>query len=128
MSLGLLFPHRFGSVVSLSGALFREVPSSKTAYREVWGDPPQAAHFDLHSPYALAERVDVSQGLPRIYIGCGRSDHRSFRERSLAMHKRLTSRSIPHVYEEGTGAHGWRYWVGDSKGWLSFVNEGFSNP
>ena len=128
LSLGLLYPDRFGSVVSLSGALFREVPGSKAAYRAVWGDPPQSAHFERYSPFALANRVEMSQVLPRIYIGCGRSDHRSFRERSAAMHERLTSRQISHLYQEGQGAHNWSYWVGDSEGWLSFAQAGFSHP
>ena len=128
LSLGLLYPDRFGSVVSLSGALFREVPGTKAVYRAVWGDPPQAAHFDRSSPYALANDLTPGQALPRIFIGCGRSDHRSFRQRSAAMHERLESRKIPHVYLEGEGAHGWSYWVGDSEAWLRFVQEGFSGP
>ena len=126
LSLGLLYPDRFGTVVSLSGALFRNVPSSKTAYLDVWGDPPQQAHFDRYSPYALASRLSPEEGLPRIFIGCGRGDHRRFRERAKAMHDRLTERAIPHKYELGKGGHEWSYWVGDSEGWLSFVEAGFS--
>ena len=42
------------------------------------------------------------------------------------MHERLTERAIPHKYELGKGGHEWSYWVGDSEGWLSFVEAGFS--
>lgn len=128
LSLGLLYPDRFGSVASLSGALFRSVPSSKEVYREVWGDPPQEAHFQKYSPYALAGALGPEDGLPRIFVGCGRSDHRRFRDRARAMHERLTAREIPHRYEVGEGGHNWRYWVGDSAGWLAFVQEGFFGP
>lgn len=126
LSLGLLYPDRFGSAVSLSGALFRAVPSSKKAYRAVWGDPPQSAHFERYSPFSLASRVEVNQEPPRIYIGCGRSDHSTYRERAAAMHERLESREIPHLYQEGEGGHSWSYWVGDSASWLNFVQAGFS--
>ena len=128
LSVGMLYPDRFGAAVSLSGALFTKVPDNKKAYRRVWGDPPVAAHFDRFSPYALASSLPRSHPWPRIYIACGDGDHKTVRARSLAMHERLDQVGIPHVYSTGPGRHDWRYWIGSAPAWLDFLDAGFSYP
>jgi len=121
LSVGFLYPDRFATVVSLSGALFTSAPNYKKAYRVVWGDPPDAAFFDRSNPYALVTALPKGHPWPHVIVSCGRGDHVSYRKRSVSMHELLTKSGVSHEYVTGEGGHSWKFWTGSSRIWLDTV-------
>lgn len=59
--------------------------------------------------------------LPEIRFDCGVSDPLIMENRLL--HKQLTEREIPHLYQEFSGSHEWPYWEENIMKTLLYFNE-----
>ncbi|MCB9728615.1 MAG: prolyl oligopeptidase family serine peptidase [Deltaproteobacteria bacterium] len=121
LSLALTHPKVFGAAVSLSGALFVEVPSHRPVYREVWGDPPDPAWFARASPQALLASLPLDAPMPAIYLHVGKDDPLGFAEMAARAHRTLAAREVEHVYRVTPGGHTWSIWEAETPRWLAFV-------
>ena len=131
--LGLLAPHRFGAVASMSGAL-DVVGSTESAfdYDSILPEYPsvcgtrQEAGGSVNDLFHMAQRaVDEKIDLPKMYMCCG-VDDKLYRENAL-FNKRF-GQALGIEYHENPGAHEWSYWddhIGDVLHWLPLREKGF---
>lgn len=122
MSLALQRPDVFGAVVSLAGALFREVPSHRRVYRDAWGHPPSPVAYAAVSPLHIIRAKPDAAAFPAIYLACGDDDHLGFLDYLLAAHRLLDERGVPHELRITDGGHAWTAWEPLSPDWLRFLD------
>lgn len=67
-----------------------------------------SARYEL-SHRTLLSAIQEADGLPPLYMACGREDH--LLPGNRALHEALLAASIPHTYEEFDGAHTWDFWT-----------------
>lgn len=115
----LAYPDTFGMTGAMSSALIvHEIAHIKPGgsnpvanyeyYRECFGDLSKVEESDAN-PEVLVDRLKASgHAIPRIYMCCGTEDF--LLEPNRALHKFLTDREVPHVYEEGPGGHDGVFW------------------
>lgn len=103
-------PDLFRSAVSHSGALMfghfqsNEENDFTREFRPILGSNVTGGPFDL---YTLAQSLPPEL-VPALRIDCGVDDF--LIDANRAYHQFLVSQSIPHEYEEFSGAHTWEYW------------------
>ncbi|MGM0575673.1 MAG: alpha/beta hydrolase [Myxococcota bacterium] len=122
LSLALVHPRRFGAAVSLSGALFPEVPDHREVYRRAWGHPPEPERFRRVSPQHLLAKVPEGR-VPAIYLHCGDDDPLGFLPYTLKAHRTLARRGVEHELRISDGRHSWAVWERQADDWLAFVRE-----
>ena len=112
----LAFPGNFSACIALSSALrlhefaADDVPGiiPTAMVRDIFGDPKELLASDKN-PEVLFDKVsEAGAGLPRIYMACGTEDHLLDANRSFASF--LRQRGADYRFEEGPGAHTWRFW------------------
>jgi len=110
LKLALRKPETFAAAASLSGvadvAEFRQ--SRALDYELIFGGtgPERGSEHDV---FHLASVVaGSSEPRPRLYQCCGTEDFLLLQNRKLRDH--LEPLGFDYLYEEGPGAHDWRYW------------------
>ncbi|MBR6115243.1 MAG: acetylesterase [Oscillospiraceae bacterium] len=109
LHIALAYPETFGTCIALSAALRiyetgggAVIPDGMV--RDVFGPagPDRAPETQL-----LALKGE-GRPIPQIYLACGRDDPLAGVNRELAAF--LRREAVPCCYEEGPGAHDWKFW------------------
>ena len=112
----LAFPETFSACIALSSALrLREFSAEEESaimpeamLRDIFGDPAKVMSSDKNPEVQYLSVKAAGLELPRIYLACGRDDALLDSNRSFASF--LAGQGADHLYEEGPGAHTWRFW------------------
>jgi S-formylglutathione hydrolase FrmB len=114
---GLKYHNTFGAIAGLSAALAIEdfaklknnsptLIARRSYFESVFGDLNKIIGSDK-DPKALISEMKKTD-IPKIYLACGIEDF--LIEHSRSFHKFLSEQKITHTYEEGAGAHDWKFW------------------
>lgn len=115
LKIALTYPERYGYVASLSGALDitrKGRVCDLEAWRGIFGfdlkDPAELENTRHDLFYLTRENEKNARPFPKTYLWCGTEDslitvNRLYRDL-------LNELAIPHLYEESTGTHNWKYW------------------
>ena len=76
--------------------------------RDIFGDPRKVLSSDRNPEVQYLAASAAGRELPRIYMACGTEDQLLEANRAFASF--LRQRGADHRYEEGPGAHNWRFW------------------
>jgi enterochelin esterase-like enzyme len=119
--LGIKHPEKFGSVISMSGALrdslaMIKLPQDKynRLFSGVFGPDLTAQyrvtkHWKNNSPYYLIDSAYANTLMPvNWYIDCASGD--SLYPVNDEFHKLLMDYNIPHEFHSRPGQHNWAYW------------------
>lgn len=112
----LAWPESFSACIALSTALrLREFAAQEDTsimpaamIRDVFGDPAEVLTSDKNPEVQYVKASGTGCEMPRIYLACGTEDELLDSNRSFASF--LRQREADHCYEEGPGAHNWRFW------------------
>lgn len=112
----LAWPESFSACIALSAALrLREFAAQEDTsimpaamIRDVFGDPAEVLTSDKNPEVQYVKASGIGCEMPRIYLACGTEDELLDSNRSFASF--LRQREADHCYEEGPGAHNWRFW------------------
>lgn len=112
----LAWPESFSACIALSAALrLREFAAQEDTsimpaamIRDVFGDPAEVLTSDKNPEVQYVKASGTGCEMPRIYLACGTEDELLDSNRSFASF--LRQREADHCYEEGPGAHNWRFW------------------
>lgn len=115
LKIALTLPHRYGTCISLSGAL-DVTRKGRQSYLQEWRS---IFGFDLqselelegsaHDIFALATKnKEAGSPFPNIYMWCGTDDSLVTINRDYSAH--LSALGIAHCYEESEGDHSWKWW------------------
>jgi len=136
LHLAFRHPQLFGAVSAHSAALIEKLPgflgtspSSSPRARVlggVFGNPPDPAFWDQHSPLVLARTANLA-GL-KIYFDCGDNDDYGFYSGAAALDKTLTARRIPHEFHLYPGRHDPAYFAEHLPASLQFHSRLFPSP
>jgi len=107
-------PEHFGALGIHSPALFSGPPEN--------GGPPwifglERATFETRDPISLARNLSP-QTAPRVFLDTG--DRDPMRAEVEQLHRALTERGVPHVYEVLAGGHDKTYWEPRMRDYLAF--------
>jgi putative tributyrin esterase len=117
---GLKYAGTFGAAAGLSSGLLLDALVSaaltgsptpcfeKEFYESVFGDLTKLKGSDLDPEALVKKRKTAGLPLPRLYLACGTED--PLLDCSRSFHRFLDAENVPHVYEEGPGAHEWDFW------------------
>lgn len=132
--LGLKHPDKFGSVVSLSGAIrtvseFIKLPQEKynSYFGKVFGpalsaDARITDHWKESSPYFISDSITIlSAQKLNWYIDCGFDDF--LFSSNEAFHQWLVENKIVHNYHVRPGSHNWNYWYRSTIHGLIYLDE-----
>ena len=113
-------PELFAGVATNSAALFSELPQRpapedrRGGYYyalalKLFGDPPDAAHFQANNPLNLAKtNADKIKRL-RIYFDVGEQDRYGFDAGNRQLDQVLTATGVKHEFHLVPGGHGWTF-------------------
>ena len=112
----LAFPEAFSACIALSSALrLREFAAEEESgimpyamIRDVFGDPKQVMSSDINPEVQYAKASAAGHKLPCFYLACGTEDQLLASNRAFASF--LQRQGADYCYEEGPGAHTWRFW------------------
>ncbi len=114
----LAYPETYGACIALSSALivheYAEETSRASAvvpYQmmlELFGDPRKVEASDKNPEIQYLKLKEAAAPIPRIYLACGTED--SLIEHNRAFASFLQEHDADYIYEEGSGAHNWRFW------------------
>jgi S-formylglutathione hydrolase FrmB len=116
---GLKYNDTFGGIIALSSALIVKTISqiqpgyanpiaNYDYYHRVFGEPTKLPGSDK-DPEALVESIrKTGVRMPRLYMACGSEDFLIAENREF--HEYLKKERIEHRYEEGAGAHNFKFW------------------
>lgn len=109
---GLVYSETFSHIAGLSSAVhFFEAPSpggSLMGEERVFGDLSSALLTDKNPRVALAQLMERSMPLPRMYMSCGLQD--SLLEPNRTLKEHFLKSGIDLTYEETEGNHNWDFW------------------
>lgn len=115
LKTALTFPERYGSCISLSGALDvtrKGRPSYLNEWRSIFGfdiQSPLELEGSEHDLFALSARLaEQGRALPRIYLWCGTEDSLLGINRDFDRY--LRELGAAHLFEESEGDHSWKWW------------------
>ncbi len=105
--VGLQYPHTFGAIGSMSGALDITYIKNRFDVNKRLGDSTlNAINFTTHSNFAMIDTLKPTN--QAIIIDCGTDDFvLPFNE---VIHQKLLKRKIAHDYILRPGNHNWEYW------------------
>ena len=125
LSTALQHPGRFVAVLSFSGALFRQFPTSRSVYLQAFGYPGlRQSQFQFVNPIDLARHGRAD--LQKIWLDCGEDDRPKFTEGLRTMSSVLRARGVPHIAKLRKGGHQWKVWlraIDDALPWLNAAYE-----
>lgn len=115
LKCALTYPERYGYAAALSGAL--DITRKGRTYdlaewRGIFGFGLESALELENTPHDIfhltCENKKNGLPFPKTYLWCGTEDpliaiNRTYRDL-------LTELEVPHLYEESTGTHNWKYW------------------
>jgi enterochelin esterase-like enzyme len=113
-------PEMFAGVATNSAALFGELPKPpapddrRGGYYyalavKLFGDPPDAAHFQANNPLYLAKtNADKLKHL-KIYFDVGEQDRYGFDAGNRQLDAMLTAAGVKHEFHLVPGGHGWTF-------------------
>ncbi len=120
LRMALHRPAMFASVTAISG------PSLDTDRRiafmndplinvlipthHVFGPTAPRSRIERDDPF-LRWRAPADLGATRLYLAWGSRDRDIVRDGSIALHRHLEERAIPHAHREFDGEHGWSSWA-----------------
>ena len=112
----LAFTENFSACIALSSALrLREFSAEEESgimpeamIRDIFGDPRKVLSSDRNPEVQYLAASAAGRELPRIYMACGTEDQ--LLDANRAFTSFLRQRGADHRYEEGPGAHNWRFW------------------
>ena len=112
----LAWPETFSACIALSSALrLREFAARERSgimpeamIRDVFGEPTEVLSSDKNPEVQYDKARAAGRELPRIYLACGTEDQLLDSNRSFAAF--LERQGADYHYEEGPGAHNWRFW------------------
>ncbi|HEY8363160.1 MAG TPA: alpha/beta hydrolase-fold protein [Tissierellaceae bacterium] len=116
---GLKYNETFGRIIALSSALiirkiagissdFRDAIADYKYYRRVFGDLDQLIGSDKDPEALVLKLKDMNADIPKIYMACGTEDFLLAENREF--YNFLVKEKIDVTYEEGPGAHDWKFW------------------
>ena len=111
---GLVHAETFGYIAGLSSALhfFEAAPEmpahSLMGEEQVFGDIALARQTSKNPRIALAQLLERSGPLPKIYMACGLQD--SLLDANRSFKTFLEEKGVPVFYEELDGNHNWDFW------------------
>lgn len=118
-------PERWRAVVSIAGALFATAPTHRPIYKEVWGNPPDAAYWAAQSPMGLLAAWPADRALPAIFLSCGDEDTERFLPLTLGAEKQLVAMGARPPVVITSGAHTWTAWRAATPRWLPWLGARF---
>ena len=108
-------PERYGSCISLSGALDitrKGRICNIHEWRSIFGfdiKSPLELEGSKHDLFALASKLkNEDKPLPKLYMWCGTEDSLISANRSFDQH--LTELDMAHRFESSEGDHSWKWW------------------
>lgn len=112
----LAFPETFSACIALSSALrMREFAAEEESgimpdamIRDIFGDPKKVMSSDINPEIQYAKASAAGRKLPVFYLACGTDDQLLASNRTFASF--LQRQGADYCYEEGPGAHTWRFW------------------
>jgi S-formylglutathione hydrolase FrmB len=130
-------PELFSSVSAQSPALILETPKDLNAAAKsgspdgqtlapVYGNPIDAEHWDVNSPFVLARKHADSLRSTRIYFNCGNSDDYGFEKGAAALDAELTKLRIVHQYRPYPGGHTFQFFLAHLAETIEFHSQGWS--
>ncbi|MCS7079951.1 MAG: esterase family protein [Chloracidobacterium sp.] len=125
-------PTLFAGVAAHCAAIFTEPPRPPQSAEDrigawryslatkLYGDPPDAAFFEAHSPLAIARaQADAIRRL-KIYFDVGTEDRYRFDVGNQRLHETLEALNIPHEFTLAPGGHGWAFLTARSEPAFTF--------
>ena len=118
LHVALAYPENFCSCIALSSAMIiheyaqfggREtdvVP--KAMMLDVFGDHKAVEASDKNPETQYLKLKESGSVIPKIYLACGTEDTLIAHNREFAAF--LKDQNADHIFEEGPGAHNWRFW------------------
>lgn len=129
LKIALTYPERYGSCISLSGALDitrKGRPCNLNEWRSIFDfnmQAPTELEGSAHDIFALAKQIsNKKELLPKLYMWCGTED--TLIDVNRAYDKHLTELDIPHKFETSEGDHSWKWWDLHIQGALEWILNG----
>lgn len=114
----LAYPKNFSGCIALSSALviheYAELTKRATdvipleMMHDVFGDPSTVEASDKNPETQYLRLKDAGAEIPTIYFACGTEDSLIAHNRDFAAF--LRENDADFIFEEGPGAHNWRFW------------------
>lgn len=119
MRNGLYYHKTFGAVIALSSAYITGMVAglskgqtenglSYDYYEHLFGPPSQVLGGDKDPKALAAQLAEKGEAIPAIYMACGSEDFLIEPNRDL--HRHLKKIGVQHRYDEGAGAHDFKFW------------------
>ena len=112
------YPERFGACIALSSALIIHEYAAIAAHdrgvvpremmADIFGDPSKVEASDLNPETQFLKLKKAGVKIPRVYLACGTEDALIGHNRAFA--EFLTAHGADLIFDEGSGAHNWRFW------------------
>ena len=81
---------------------------NRAFHEEIFGTDPRLAESDKNPKVRAQQAIDAGKPLPRLYVACGTEDELIYVSRDFRDFFAPRLRSFR--FEEGPGAHEWRFW------------------